>query len=84
MKYKKINLMTEKEVQTVNLTEAQAEQLNRRAKDWGFKYEPAPDKSDDKDERKELFEKADELDLKVAKNISTDKLKEKIEEATKL
>lgn len=63
----------------VSITDYDAEIMNGMTPRSGIYYVLAEEK-DSKDSRKELFAKAKDLDLKVAKNISTEDLEKLINE----
>ena len=63
----------------VSIHEFEAEIMNRNWLSTRMLYELAEEpKDDDKELREKLFEEAKELGLNVAKNITTEKLQEKI------
>jgi len=66
-------------VMFVNVSKEQFEANNRQTTVTGLKFIKESDKPDDKKLRKALFQKADELGIKVPKNVKTEILKEKIE-----
>jgi len=68
-------------VRDVVITEQEAKFNNKHPGLTGCRYELIDDA---KDERNELFAEAKELELKVPKNISTEKLKIRINEAKEL
>ena len=58
----------------VSITSRDAEIMNENTKRSGLVYILAEEPKDDKEYRKELFAKAKELELKPARNISTEDL----------
>jgi hypothetical protein len=71
-------------VRVVSLSDRDADIMNGTESEHGFKYVLVEEKAKeptDKEIRKELFAKAEELGLSPAKNIKTDELKKLIEEA---
>lgn len=63
----------------VMIDEYTAKLMNERTKNTGLLYELAEEKNE-KEYRKELFEKAKELDLTPAKNMKTEDLEQLIKD----